>query len=449
MKTAISIIGLGKLGFPFAVCWAKKGAQVVGVEVDKGRLESFKEGDVPGHEPGTAELFEEVKDSMSFTGDVREAVAQTDVTFIFVGTPGDSSGKFTTDYVLSACEAIGGAIREKDAKQLIVLVSSVTAGSIDDEIIPALEKHSGKRVGDGFDFAYSPVFIALGTMIRDYFEPDFTLIGESSAEAGNRLLSLLRNFYTKSNVPTIRTNFVNAEIIKLALSTFITTKISYANMLAELCTNIPGADVDVVTQGIAVDKRVSPKAFKGGVSYGGPCFPRDNRALMYLTKKYGVNGSIVEATDRYNHYVVEMLAELALAHGKGVPIGVLGYAFKQDTDVIDESTGVELTDYLLSKGANVIGYDRVAGPSAASLYGERMRFMSSLESIVSEAPVLLIATAWEEYREKLIGVLSAQLDKRILIDPWRLFKSSDWPANVEYIPVGRASAHFTEFAPVA
>src|SRR6266852_2960553 len=300
MLSSVSVVGLGKLGAPMAACFAASGFTVHAVDVNPQKLEAISRGVPPVHEPGLAELLAESGGRLSATNDIEAAVSASDATFVVVATPSEPDGGFSLRYAIPSCESIARAIRTKSTYHLVVIPSTVMPGSMGGPIKSALEHASGKRCGVDFGLCYNPEFIALGTVIRDFYNPDFLLIGESDARAGDFL----------------------AEITKLALNTYITTKISYANMLARLCEKLPDADVNVVTDALGLDSRIGPKYLKGGVSYGGPCFPRDNRAFAALAARSGAFSDLAEATDRFNRAQIKALAEIVKSHRDGSePIG--------------------------------------------------------------------------------------------------------------------------------
>ncbi|HYT93579.1 MAG TPA: nucleotide sugar dehydrogenase, partial [Gemmataceae bacterium] len=271
----ISIVGMGKLGAPMAAVMAHKGHTVVGVDVNPDRVAAVNRGRAPVEEPGLQQMIDANRERLSATPSYAEAVLATDVTFIMVPTPSDPDGPFSLRFVLGAAEQIGAALRLKPAWHLVALSSTVMPGSTGGALLPALEKYSGKQCGPDFGLCYNPEFIALGSVVRDMLNPDMILIGEFDARCG----AILEELYTgvcDSHPRINRMNFVNAELTKLSVNTFVTTKISYANMLAEVCETLPGAEVDVVTSAIGCDTRIGQKYLKGAMGYGGPCFPRDN-----------------------------------------------------------------------------------------------------------------------------------------------------------------------------
>src|SRR5262245_37775331 len=232
----ISIFGLGKLGAPFAACLAAKGFEVIGVDIDDEKIRSVNEGRPPVFEPGLAELMRSSGARLRATRNCEDAVWNSEVTFILLPTPSEKEGGFSLSHVLPACTRIGSALRRKAAFHLVVLTSTVLPGSTEGEVKRALEENAGAACGERFGLCYSPEFVALGSVIRDLLNPDFVLIGESDCSSGDLLVGLYKHF-CENNPPVVRMGFVNAEVTKLALNTFVTTKITFANMLAQSASN--------------------------------------------------------------------------------------------------------------------------------------------------------------------------------------------------------------------
>src|ERR1700683_3391894 len=244
MLKSISVIGLGKLGSPMSACVAARGFHVTSVDVDAQKVESINQGFAPVLEPGLAELLKESEGRLSATTDIDAAIRRSDATFIIVNTPSEAGGGFSLRYVLPTMEAIGKTLRTKKGFHLVVLTSTVMPGSTGGDVKDTLERASGKTCGIHFGLCYSPEFIALGSVIHDFYFPDFLLIGESDKHSGEILTEIYKQ--TCKNTPFVaRMNFINAEITKLAVNTYITTKISYANMIARLCERLPEADASV------------------------------------------------------------------------------------------------------------------------------------------------------------------------------------------------------------
>jgi UDPglucose 6-dehydrogenase len=437
----ISVIGLGKLGSPMAACFAAKGFTTVGVDVNDAYVAAINDGRPPVYEPQLAELLAEGRSCLTATTDTVDAVARTDATFVIVPTPSDEHGGFALDYVLQAMEAIGQALREKNGYQLVVLTSTVLPGATGGPVLETLERASGKHVGTDFGLCYSPEFIALGTVIRDFLNPDFLLIGESDAHAGQVLADLYRRVV--NNDPKVaRLSFVNAELAKISVNTFVTTKIAFANMLARICENTPGADVDDVTSALGLDTRIGAKYLRGAISYGGPCFPRDNLALAAFARSVGAPAFVAEATETSNRDGITRLAKLTVDHlPEGGTVAVLGLSYKPNTDVVDESPGMHLVRTLSDAGINVVAYDPVAvGQARRVLDGGDIQFAESAEDAIRAGDVVVIATPWQEFAALDPLLFDRGREQRVVIDCWRILTRERVAAVATYIALGEAPA---------
>ncbi len=447
MLSSVSVIGLGKLGAPMAACFAARGFQVIAVDLDAQKVDAIGRGVPPVHEPGLAELLQECKGHLSATQDTEAAVRDSQATFIVVGTPSEPDGGFSLRYAIPTCEAIGRALRDKNSFHLVVLTSTVMPGSTGGEIKSVLERVSGKRCGEGFGLCYSPEFIALGTVIRDFYYPDFLLIGESDRRTGD-ILSEIYSRTCKNSPAIARMNFINAEVTKLAVNTYITTKISYANMLARLCEKLPEADVSVVTNALGLDSRIGSKYLKGGVSYGGPCFPRDNRAFAALAERNGAFSDLAVATDRFNRAQIAAIADIVKNHQSGLqPIGILGLTYKPDTDVVEESFGLLLAHELASANLPVVVFDPSADLSRAFAAHKWVRIAASAEDCIAQSAIVVLATPWQEFRDLSISAWvqpfrsgpSFHATQRVVIDCWRALPHLEGSQSVHYVRLGAPS----------
>jgi UDPglucose 6-dehydrogenase len=436
MLKSVSVVGLGKLGTPLAACFAARGFRVTAVDVDKNKVDAINAGRPPIHEPGLAELIQEGQDRLAATQDVEAAVRSSEATFIVVNTPSEPGGGFSLRYVLPTLEAIGKTLRTKPGFHLVVLTSTVMPGSTGGEVRAALERASGKTCGEHFGLCYSPEFIALGSVIRDFYFPDFLLIGESDEQSGDILAEIYRR--TCKNTPFVaRMNFINAEITKLAVNTYITTKISYANMIARLCEKLPGADANVVTNALGLDTRIGPRYLKGAVSYGGPCFPRDNRALAALAARVGASSGLAEATDLFNRAQIKSLAELVKSHHSGMAaIGILGLTYKPDTDVVEESFGLLLAQELSAADLAVVVYDPSADAVRALGQNKNVRCVSSAQECIAHSGVVVLATPWQEFREVSAEQWTRNNGSRVVIDCWRVLNHLEGVEGIRYVRLG-------------
>jgi len=434
-KMKISLFGLGKLGAPLAACFAAKGFRVIGVDPDTQKLRAIQERRAPVYEPGLQEMLDKYGDGITVTQDGLEAVRQTDVTFVVVPTPSESNGGFSLQFVVQACGQIKQAMQAKGSYHLVVITSTVMPGAMDNVIQPCLQggtMHAGKDFG----LCYGPEFIALGSAIHDFLNPDLLLIGESDARAGQLLASIYQQIC--DNEPAVaHMSFVNAELVKLAVNTYVTTKISFANMLARICEKQPGADVDVVTAALGLDKRIGGKYIKGAISYGGPCFPRDNLALTALARQIGAPADIAAATDQFNRGQIQWLAQITCQHTPpGGLVGVLGLTYKPYTDVVEESPGLLLVRELMQQGVSVLAYDPAVNMNSGQVQGEMMQLAATLNECIDKADVIVLATPWHGFGELSSEAYARPGRPRVVIDCWRVLGKLKGRADVVYVPLG-------------
>lgn len=435
----VSVIGLGKLGSPLAACFAAKGFTTIGVDRHEPYVEAINDGRAPVYEPQLAETIAEGRSRLTATGDVAHAVAETDATFVIVPTPSQEDGNFSLEFALDAMEEIGRALRAKEAYHLVVLTSTVMPGATGGTVRATLEAASGKRAGADFGLCYSPEFIALGSVVRDLQNPDFLLIGESDEHAGDTLADIYRQF-VDNDPPIARMNFVNAELAKLSVNAFVTTKIAFANSLARICERLPEASVDAVTSALGLDSRIGSRYLRGALPYGGPCFPRDNQAFTALARALDMPAFVAEATDMSNRDGVDRLAQLALEflpeHGT---VAVLGLAYKPNTNVVDESPGLLLAQSLDRFGAAVVAFDPAAASNAARSLPERVRLTDTAAEAVQAGDVIVVATPWQEFAALDPGLFERE-PRRVLLDCWRQFPRERFEEHVRLVPLGEALA---------
>jgi UDPglucose 6-dehydrogenase len=427
-------------------CFAAKGHRVIGVDVNERFVRLINEGKPPVSEPGLEDLLKQSAGRLSATTDVSQAVRQTDITFMIVPTPSEATGAFSLKYVLAATKAIGQALQDKDGYHLVVLTSTVMPGATGGQVLPSLETASGKRCGSDFGLCYSPEFISLGSVIRDFLNPDFLLIGESDPRAGELLASVAKSVCV-NRPPVARMSFANAELTKLALNTYVTTKISYANMLAQMCERMEGGDIDAVTAALGLDSRIGPKYLKGSVGYGGPCFPRDNLALAALARELNVPAPLPEATDRINQNQVPRLQNYVMAHlPENGRVGILGVSYKPQTNVIERAQGLELAQALLADHVPVVIYDPCAADSARAVLSGPVHFATSAAECVRQADVLVICTPCKEFKAISTEDLTRTHGHVTVLDCWRLLERAHVSAVCNYLAIGTSDLLATNSA---
>ena len=418
-RPPVSIIGLGKLGACIAACFADKGFTVVGADVSARTVDLVNKGQAPVTEPGLAEMLQRAHSRLRATQDIADAVSSTEATLIVVPTPSTDEGGFTITYVLEAAKSIGRALRSKPAYHLVVLTSTVLPGSTEYGMIRVLEQESGKRCGKDFGVCYSPEFIALGQVIKDFLNPEFLLIGEYDERSGEKLAELYRGVV--DNEPEVaRMSLVNAELTKISVNAYVTMRISFANMVAALSEQLPGGDVDTVTSALGLDTRIGRRYLKGAVAYGGPCFPRDNQALAYLARQLGQRASLAEAVHDFNGSTNERLATRVLGMvPDGGSVAILGLSYKPDSNVIEESAGFLLAKSLVGSGASVTVHDPMAMDSARGVLGDQVVYASSVDEAIKEKDVVVIMNPDRAYA----GLDLAKIpESTMVVDAWRLLR---------------------------
>lgn len=420
---ALSVIGLGKLGSPMAAVFASKGFPVVGLDLNADFVALINQGRAPVDEPQLQELITANRERLRATTDWVDAIHSTEITFIIVPTPSGPDATFNNRYVISALEHIGGALQSKKGYHVVVITSTVMPGSTERELTACLEAASGRKVGENLGLCYNPEFIALGSVVRDMLHPDMILIGQSDEKAGQQLERVYRN--STNTAPEFhRMNLVNAELCKISVNTYVTTKISYANMIGAICDRLPGADADVVTAAVGADSRIGRKYLKPAIGYAGPCFPRDNKAFSALGRQLGVDTALAEATDRINSLQVErLLGAIEARASLGDTVAVLGMSYKPHTGVIEESQGVALAHRLAKVGFNVIVSDPQALPGAKAVLSgaSNIAFEGDPEAAIAAASLVVFTTAWPEFAGLPLESFAVGGKRRVVIDPWSLF----------------------------
>lgn len=434
----LAVVGLGKLGASMAACLASRGFRVIGVDVSQKAVDALNAGRAPVSETGLDDLIANNKERLRATLSHDEAILDSDLSFVIVPTPSDQRGAFSLQYAAYAFEAIGKALAKRRSYHTVVLTSTVLPGSTRHGLLPILEKFSGKKCGADFGLCYSPEFIALGTVIRDFLNPDFYLIGEFDDRSGAALESVNRRT-ALNQAPSKRMSIENAELAKISVNSYVTLKISYANMLADLCERIPGGDVDVVSDAIGLDKRIGRRYLTGGFGYGGPCFPRDNVALNFLGKYLGASTQLLETNDAFNRGIAPRFVEKLQPYLRaGSTIAVLGLAYKPLSHVIEESAGIYLCRALADRGFRVVGFDPLAAEEAHYALRDHALVTDSIAACLRDADCVLVTTPDDIYKnlqpEEFVGTKPSVT----VVDFWRFLPQSirEHPA-IHYVPMGR------------
>ena len=439
----VSVIGLGYVGLTFSTCLAARGFIVYGVDVDQKKRELISKGRPPIYEEGLEPLLKKAVSEglLKITEDFKEAILESDITFICVGTPSRFDGAVDLSQVEDASRRIGKALREKEGYHLVVVRSTVPPGTTEELVGRYLESESGRCIGKDIGLCFNPEFLSEGNAIKGTMNPDRIIIGAIDERSGKLLLEFYREFYSGKLPPILLTNPVNAELIKYANNAFLAMKVSFANMFSRLCSKLKGADVAVVMKGIGMDSRICNAFLGAGLGWGGSCFPKDTRGILFYAKKLGVDLKLIRASIEINEEQIEYALELAenLIGGlRDKLIAVLGLAFKPGTDDVRESRAIKLIEKLLEKGARIRAHDPKAMENARRILGDRIEYAGSIEECLSDADLCILATEWPEYRQINSDLLKKYMKSPALLDCRRLYDPDQF-RGIRFAAIGLGS----------
>jgi UDPglucose 6-dehydrogenase len=418
---------------------AMRGHPVVGVDLNQHVVDQLNAGRAPVQETDLERVISTNRERIRASTSHREAILGSDITFVIVPTPSDSHGAFSLQYATWAFAEIGRALREKEEYHLLVVTSTVLPGSTRYGLLPVLERESGKRAGVDFGLCYNPEFIALGSIINDFLHPDFVLIGELDTRSGDVLEDAYQHILPESP-PVARMSLENAELAKIAVNTFVTTKITFANMLAAICERLPGGDVDEVTRALGLDQRIGPRYLTGALGYGGPCFPRDNIALSFLAEAVGAPADLARTTDASNRALVDaVLQRLSPFLHPGATAAVLGLAYKPASHVVEESQGLLLARALDRAGMRVVAFDPLANDVARVELRDHAVVLDSVAACLAQADMVLITTPDPMFKALKAQDFVASGRPITVVDFWRILPQSISEApSITLIPIGRS-----------
>jgi UDPglucose 6-dehydrogenase len=430
----IAIIGMGYVGVSTAVSFATWGHHVIGVDIDADKINSLQAGIPPFYEDGLDHQLQQFRHTgnLAFTTDLNEAIDQSRILFITVGTPSDAEGAADLSAVRGVARQIGGLMR---AYTVVVVKSTVPVGTTDEvnSIIRAELAKRGLQIP--FDVAANPEFLREGRALIDALRPDRIVVGCQSPRA----LSWIHRLYERVESPLLCTTPRNAEMIKYASNAFLATKISFINEVARLCDQV-GADIVDVARGMGMDSRIGREFLQAGIGYGGSCFPKDVRALIHLAHDYDLEMSILEKVQEVNDTQVSWFiskVQEKLANLRGKRIALLGLTFKPHTDDLREAPSLRVIPELLQRGATVCAYDPKGMEGVCSLH-PAVHGNNSPLSAVQGADAIVLLTEWPEIlgmdwgqaRELCKGTLL--FDARNALDPKRMEE-----LGFDYVGIGR------------
>jgi UDPglucose 6-dehydrogenase len=430
----ITMIGTGYVGLTTGACFAELGHRVVCLDFDTEKIGRLREGHVPIFEPGLQELVDRntATGRLSFSADYVEAVPGADVVFVAVGTPSSATGKADLSYVKAAVDDLAKVIENG---VVVVVKSTVPVGTTAEMAARIRDARPDLEVSVGSN----PEFLRQGSAVADFLGPDRIVIGGENATAAESLREIYQPLLTRG-VPALVTNLETAELIKYASNSFLATKLSFINEIADLC-ELSGASVEDVAEGMGLDSRIGPKFLQAGPGYGGSCFPKDTQALLHTSQVFGAPSRIVAAAVDVNTTRRRRMADkIAAAAGgslAGAKVAVLGLAFKANTDDLRESPAVEIIRSLVGLGAEVHAYDPEAMDNARRLLAG-ITYTAGVYETIEGADLLVILTEWPEFATLDLPRVAGLLTRPVIVDTRNLYDPQTvTAAGLEYHSIGR------------
>jgi UDPglucose 6-dehydrogenase len=446
----VCVIGTGYVGLVTGVCLSHIGHDVICVDNNEEKVKLMQSGQSPIYEPGLSELMKSSAESgkLTFTTDLSKGVAHGEILYIAVGTPPLPTGESDTRYVEAVARGIGTHL--KDEYKVIVNKSTVPIGSGDWVRMIILDGHkeSGSTVETSFDVISNPEFLREGSAVYDTFNPDRIVLGGNSDKAISMMQDLYQPLVSRKfaedqslpEVPVVVTDLSSAEMIKYAANSFLATKISFINEVANICDRV-GADITQVAKGIGLDSRIGGKFLNAGIGWGGSCFPKDVSALVHTADDYHYESELLKAAINVNQrqrlLVLEKLQnELKILKGK--TIGLLGLTFKPDTDDMRDAPALDLIEQLNRLGARVKAYDPIVSQSGLSHGLSNVIIETNAEMLADSCDALVLVTDWKEFLKLDLQKIAKLMNHSLIIDGRNfLDREAVQAAGIRYIGMGR------------
>ena len=437
----ISVIGAGYVGLVSAVCFADRGYEVTLSTEDPEKAKQINRAIPPFHETGLDQTLKRALDSgrMRATVGREEAVLNSDVTFIAVGTPSRTDGSIDLAFIKDSSARVGEALQRKVSYHLVAVRSTVVPGTTENIVKPMIEKHSGRAAGEDFGLVMQPEFLRQGSAIYDTINPDRIIIGEFDSRSGDSLLDLYRQFYGEKLPFALRMNLASAEMVKYASNAFLATKVSFINEVANICEKVAGVDVVKVAEGMGLDERIGKRFLHAGAGFGGSCFPKDLKAIVAFAGEHSYKTNILKSVLKVNRnqaiHVVELVRK-RLGTLRGRRIALLGLSFKPGTDDLREAPSLRIIKQLLTKGARIVAYDPVGIENAKKILGKRIGYADTVESCLEGVDAAIIVTEWDEFRKLTPTDFKRWMQRPILIDARRIYDPATFRPEMTYAAVG-------------
>ena len=433
----ITVVGTGYVGLVTGTCFSETGNKVTCVDIDKNKVDKLSNGQITIYEPGLEKIFlRNIKEGrLTFTTELESAIEGAEIIFLALPTPPGADGSADLKYVLGVADHLGKIL--KDYK-VIVNKSTVPVGTADKVSAAIAKNYKGE-----YDVVSNPEFLREGVAVDDFMKPDRVVVGTRSERAKKLMSDLYAPFVRQGN-PVIFMDERSSELTKYAANSFLATKISFMNEVAQLCERM-GADVDMVRRGIGSDDRIGKRFLFPGIGYGGSCFPKDVQALIMSSDEVKYDFEILKAVEKVNAnqklHLVEKIKSYFKGDLKGKHIALWGLAFKPNTDDIREAPALSIIDALTTMGATIAAFDPEAMPNVKAQIGDKIAYASSQYEALSGADFLIIATEWSEFRTPDFERIEKEIKNKIIFDGRNLFEVSKMKElGYHYESIGRANA---------
>lgn len=439
----IAVIGTGYVGLVTGTCFAETGNEVTCVDIDKNKVDKLSSGQITIYEPGLEKIFvrNEKEGRLKFTTSLEEGIKDAKIVFLALPTPPDGDGNADLQYVLGVAKGLG-KILTKDDYKIIIDKSTVPVGTADKVRTTILDSgmSNSQDLNGAFDVVSNPEFLREGVAVDDFMKPDRVVIGTES-ESAKKLLGELYAPFVRQGNPIIYMDERSAELTKYAANSFLATKISFMNEIAQLCEKM-GADVDMVRKGIGSDERIGRRFLFPGIGYGGSCFPKDVQALSRSSREINYDFKILEAVMEVNenqkHHLVSKINAWFGNDLKGKKFALWGLAFKPNTDDIREAPALSIIEKLVNGGASVTAYDPEAMPNVKKELGDKINYADNQYDALKDADALIIATEWSEFRTPDLNKIGSLLKNKLIFDGRNLFDLTQMQeCGFHYESIGR------------
>ena len=413
----ITVIGTGYVGLVTGTCFAETGNKVTCVDIDKAKVDKLSSGQITIYEPGLEKIFlRNIKEGrLVFTTHLEEVLEASEIIFLALPTPPGADGSADLKYVLGVADQLGKLMK---GYKVIVNKSTVPVGTADKVREAIAKNYKGE-----FDVVSNPEFLREGVAVDDFMKPDRVVIGTKSEQAKKVMTELYAPFVRQGN-PLIFMDERSSELTKYAANSFLATKISFMNEIAQLCERM-GADVDMVRRGIGSDDRIGKRFLFPGIGYGGSCFPKDVQALVKSSNEVNYDFEILKAVEKVNAlqklHLVNKINTYFKNDLQGKKIALWGLAFKPNTDDIRDAPAIDMINALTAAGATITAYDPEAMPNVKNKIGDKIKYASNQYEALAGADILVIATEWSEFRTPDFEIIEKELPSKVIFDGRNLF----------------------------